>query len=98
QETNQGNIDGLTLAIRHIHDDIENIENTRLQIDIRPLNIDDSFVFIQDFEPNKCNLVSLTTPYRTIDCSGEWGPALVSNNRYLLIDRHPNLCLINQQL
>ncbi|CAF5111951.1 unnamed protein product, partial [Rotaria magnacalcarata] len=39
QETNQGNIDGLTLAIRHIHDDIENIENTRLQIDIRPLNI-----------------------------------------------------------
>ncbi|CAF3356246.1 unnamed protein product [Rotaria socialis] len=98
QETNQGNIDALTLAIRHIHDDIKNIENTRLQIDIRPLNIDDSFIFIQDFEPNKCNLVSLTTPYRTIDCSGEWGPALVSNNRYLLIDRHPNLCLINQQL
>ncbi|CAF1392321.1 unnamed protein product [Rotaria sp. Silwood1] len=97
QESNQGHIDSITVAIRHIQDEIKTIENTRLQLEIRPLTIDDSLIFIEEFEPNKCNLVNLTTPYRTIDCAGEWGPVLASNNRYLLIDRHPNLCLINQK-
>ncbi|CAF0862721.1 unnamed protein product [Rotaria sordida] len=81
QENNQKHIDSTTLTIRHIHEEIKAIENTHLQLDIRPLTIDDSFIFIEEFEPNKCNLVNLTTPYRTIDCS----------------DRHPNLCLINQK-
>ncbi|CAF3890964.1 unnamed protein product [Rotaria sp. Silwood1] len=91
-------IDLTTLAICHIQDGIKTIENTRLQLEIRPLTIDDGLVFIEEFEPNKCNLVNLTIPYRTIDYSGEWGPVLANNNRYLFIDRHPNLCLINQKL
>ncbi|CAF5107400.1 unnamed protein product, partial [Rotaria sp. Silwood1] len=49
-------------------------------------------------EPKKCNLVNLTIRYRAIDYSGEWGPVLANNNRYLFIDRHTNLCLSNQKL
>lgn len=98
QESNQENIDSITLTVRHIRDEIKAIENTHLQIDIRPLTIDNNSIYIEEFDPNKCNILNITTPFRTIDCSGEWGPAMVSNNRYLLIDRHPNLCLIDQQL
>lgn len=96
RETNQNNMDLMIPNVHHIHDEIKSIENTCFQLDIRPLKIDDYLIFVEEFQPNKCNLSSLATPYRTISCSGEWGPALVSNSRYLLIDQHPNLCLINQ--
>ncbi|CAF5084561.1 unnamed protein product, partial [Rotaria sp. Silwood1] len=82
-------MDLIKLTIRHIHDEIKAIENTRLQLDIRPLTTDDSLIFIEEFEPNKCNLVNLTTPYRIINCSAEWEPLLACNNRYLMINQHP---------
>ena len=97
QEENQGNMNSMSSAIRHIQDEIKAIENTRLQLDTRSLTIDDSFIRIEEFESKECNLLNLTTHSRTINCSGEWGPALASNNQSLLIDRHPNLCLVDQQ-
>jgi hypothetical protein len=97
QETNQNHIDSMTSNVRNIQREIKAMENTHFQLDIRPLTIDNNLIFIEEFQPIECNLSNIVTPYRTINCSGEWGPVLVSNNRCLLIDRHPNLCLVNQE-
>lgn len=94
QETNTNSVD---LTLQNIQHQLKILENTHFQIDIRPLIIDKNSIFIEEYQPNECNLTNILTPNRTINCSGEWGPGLVSNNQYLLIDRHPNLCLINQQ-
>lgn len=98
QETNENNSESNNLILRNIQHDIKILENTHFQINIHPLIIDKNSIFIEEYQPNECNLTNLLAPYRTMNCIGEWGPGLVSNNQFLLIDRHPNLCLINQQL
>jgi len=95
QETNQEQNNS---TLKQIQKEIKLMQNTTFQLDIRPLTIDNKLIFIEDCQSNECQLSNLVTPYKTIDCQGEWGPILVSNNHHLLIDRHPNLCLINQQL
>ena len=91
QETHQD-------QIKNIQHQIKTIEDTYFQIDIRPLIIDQNSIFIEEFQPNECYFSNILTPYQKIDCTGEWGPVLATNNHYLLIDQHPNLCLVNQQL
>jgi hypothetical protein len=97
QQTNQDQINSMKSTIQNIQHEIKVIEDTHFQLDIRPLKIDNHLIFIEEFQPNECNLSNLLTPYQTIDCTGEWGPGLISDNQFLLIDQHPNLCLVNQQ-
>jgi hypothetical protein len=98
QETNEGQLDSTTSILREIQHEIKGIESSHFQLDIHPFITDENFIFIEESESIECDLSDLSKPYRTIDCSGEWGPVLVNNNRFLLIDRHPNLYLVNQQL
>lgn len=85
-------------ALRQIQQEIKAIEETHFQIQIRPFVLEKNEIFLEEFQPSSCQISNLQIPYRTIDCSGEWGPVLATNNRFLLIDRHPHLCLVNLQL
>ena len=98
QQTNQEQANSMVAIVPNIQREIKTIEDTHFQLDIRPFNIDQQLIFIEEFEPNECYLSNLSTPFQTIDCEGEWGPGLASDQQFLLIDRHPNLCLVNQQL
>ena len=98
QKNQEDQVDSMTSAIRDLQSEMKAIDKSHFQLNLRPLTVDDNLVLIEESEEKEFNVSHLSTPYRTINCSGEWGPALVSNHRYLLIDRHPQLCLVNQQL
>ena len=83
-------------TIERLQSQLTQMEQTFFQVQIRPLLIDAHSITIE--ESNRADssaLTSLTKIDRTITCEGEWGPGLASNSRYLLIDRHPHLCLID---
>ena len=98
QETNEEQSNAMPTTLQEIQQDLKAIEDTHFQVEIRPLTIEKNEILIEEIQPNECRLSDLRNPFRAIDCSGEWGPVLAKNNRYLLIDRHPNLCLVNLQL
>ncbi len=98
QEATHKDIDSLTSIVRDLGREMSKIEQTSLQVEIKPLILDDSLIQIDDSDTNRFDLLSLSPTYKTINYPREnWAP-LACNNRYLLIHQEPNLCLVDQDL
>jgi hypothetical protein len=98
QEATHKDIDSLTSTVRDLELEMSKIEQTSLQIEIKPLVLDDSLIEIEDSDTNRFDLSCLSSMYKTINYPREnWAP-LACNDRYLLIHQEPNLCLVDRDL
>jgi hypothetical protein len=98
QETTNNDIDTLTMAIRNLEQKMNKIERIRVEIDIRPLTIDNSLIQIGKPKLHQFNLLNLLPAYRTITYSNDISYALASNDELLLMHIDRNLCLIDKDL
>ena len=98
QEATHKDIDSLTATIRDLEREMNQIEQTSCQIEIKSLVLDDSLIHFDNSDINRFDLSSLSSVNKTINYPREnWAP-LSCNNRYILIHQEPNLCLVNQDL
>lgn len=89
---NQENTDIRTTVINSIEQDLNDIEQTSLQIQIRSLKLNENYIFIEkQFDIQKI-LSNKSQFLYTNDSSS----AIASNDKYILIHQHPYLCLIDQ--
>ncbi len=96
QETTRQDIDSLTSSIDQLKKQMDNIEQTSLTINARPLLIDDSFIRIKS--TNELDLSTLPPVNKTINCPSGNKVLIHSNDRFLLMHQKPNLCLVDQQI
>jgi len=94
QLQNQQNLDLRKTAINSIEQDLDDIEQTSLQIHTRPLNIDDNYIYIE----KELNLKNLLEKSSRFLYTTESSSAIASNQQYLLMHQYPYLNLIDQDL
>jgi hypothetical protein len=98
QETTRQDIDSLTSTIRQLQRNMDNIEQTGLQIDIRPLLIGDGLIYITERNERMIDLLTLSPLYKTINRPAGDYISMATNDRFLLLHQKPNLCLIDREL
>ncbi|CAF4399604.1 unnamed protein product, partial [Rotaria sp. Silwood2] len=98
QETTRHDIDSLTLTIRQLQINMNNIERTCFTINTRPLPIDDTSVFITKTTEIELDLSTLSPAYTTIHRSEESFRSFTGNDRHFLIHQAPNLCLFDRKM
>jgi hypothetical protein len=96
QETTRQDIDLLTSTIYHLKKEMDKIEHTCFRISTTPLVIDDSLIHVQDV--NELNLSTLPPIYKNISRPAGSKTLTTSNDRFLLVHRKPNLCLVDQEM
>jgi hypothetical protein len=96
QETTRQDIDSLTSTIRHLQRNMDQMEQTGFQIDVHPLLIDDSLIYITN--ERIIDLLTLSPLYKTINRSTESYTSFATNDRFLLLHQKSNLCLIDREL
>ncbi|CAF3241197.1 unnamed protein product, partial [Rotaria sp. Silwood2] len=98
QEATHKDIDLLTITVRDLEREINKIEQTSFQIEIKSLVLDDSLIHIENSDINHFDLISLSSVHKTINYPREnWAP-FACNNHHLLIHQETNLCLVDQNL
>ncbi|CAF2455442.1 unnamed protein product [Rotaria sp. Silwood2] len=98
QEITRQDINLLKSTIRQLERNMNNLEQTCFTIHIRPLVIDDIFMSIEKTTEHELDLSTLSPVYKTIHRSeGSFRP-FISNDQYLLMHQHPNLCLFDQTM
>lgn len=90
-ETNDENNNSRKL-LDSIEEDLNDIETISIKINSRPLNIDNSYIYIE----KEFTLSTLDTKPTSFYYSNISSSALASSDRYLLMHQHPYLCLIDQ--
>lgn len=73
--------------------DVSDIERMFLKIHIRPLNIGDHYIWIEQ----EFRLQSLLTNPAVIPYANDSSAAIASNDQYLLFHQNPHLCMIDSQ-
>ncbi|CAF0936454.1 unnamed protein product [Rotaria sp. Silwood1] len=98
EEATHKDIDSLKSTLLGLEREMNKIEQTSFQIVIKSLVIDDSLIYIEHSDINRFDLSSISPLYKTLNYTREnWAP-LACNNRYLLIQQEPNLCLVDRDL
>ena len=98
QETTHQDIDSLTVTVRDLESEINQIEQASLQLQIKSLTLDENFIRIEHLDRARFDLSSLATVGKSISYSREnWAP-LACNDEHLLIHQEPNLCLVDDDL
>jgi hypothetical protein len=98
QETTKNDIDSLTFTIRTSERQMNEIEHFCIQVDIRPLMIDNRLVQIGGSETHQFDLSNLPPLYWKIKRLSIKSNSLASSDRFLLVHNGSNLCLIDQNL
>jgi hypothetical protein len=98
QEATHEDISSLKATINDIKRDVNQFEEKGIIVDVRPLTIDEDLVYIENWSLNELNMSTLSPPFRKFDCSDAGWLAMTSNNRFLLLDQHPNLYLFDREL
>ncbi|CAF5029737.1 unnamed protein product, partial [Rotaria sp. Silwood1] len=98
QEATHEDISLLKATIDDIKRDVNQYEENGILVDVHPLIINQNLVYIEELTSHELDISTLSSPYRTIDCSNTYWPVLASNNQVLLLDQYPNLCLFNKEL
>lgn len=97
QETTREDINSLTSTIRMLEQQMTDIENDRVKIDIRRLEIDESIIRIG--KPNAYRLDLSTLPPATSTIGGnQMKFALANHDRFLLAYIDGHVCLIDENL
>ena len=98
QEATHKDIDSLTITVRDLEREINQIEQTSCQVEIKSLILDENYIQIESSDTNRFDLSALSPAYKTINYPRDnWTP-LTCNNQYLLIHQEPHLCLVDQDL
>ncbi|CAF4005169.1 unnamed protein product [Rotaria sp. Silwood2] len=98
QETTPQDIDLLRSTIRQLKTNMKKIEQTCFTIDIHPLLIDETLVFINKKIERELDLSTLSPAYSIIPRSEGSFPSLTNNDRYLLMHQKPNLCFFDYEM
>jgi len=98
QETTKNDINSLTSAISNLEQKMNEIEHFRVHVDVHPLIIDDRLIQIGKSKVHEFGLMSLSSPYLTIERGRDSWNALASNDRFLLTHIDSKLCLIDENL
>ncbi|CAF1386606.1 unnamed protein product [Rotaria sordida] len=98
QETTYDDISSFKAIINDIKRDIDQYEENGILVDVHPLIINNNLIYIEKWTLNEIDISTLSSLYRTIDCSNDDWPVLTSNKRFLLLDQYPNLCLFDKEL
>ncbi|CAF4899194.1 unnamed protein product [Rotaria sp. Silwood1] len=98
QETTRQHIDLLTSAIRQLETNMNNIEQTHITVNTRPLVIDETFILIKKTTEHELDLSTLSPIYRTTHSPIGSFDSITCNDRYLLMHQHPNLCFFNREM
>jgi hypothetical protein len=96
--TTRQDLDFLTSNICRLKKQMNNIEQTFIQINTHPLVIIDTMLQITETIRPKIDLFTRSPSRKTIDHSKNSCSVLTSNNKFLLIHQAPNLCLIDQEM
>ncbi|CAF1080025.1 unnamed protein product [Rotaria sordida] len=98
QETTYDDISSFKAIINDIKRDIDQYEENGILVDVHPLIINNNLIYIEKWTLNEIDISTLSSLYRTIDCSNDDWPVLTSNNRFLLLNQYPNLRLFDKEL
>ncbi|CAF3245245.1 unnamed protein product [Rotaria sp. Silwood2] len=98
QEATHDDFFSLKATINDMKRDVNQFEENGIIVDVHPLIINQNLVYIEEFTSNKLDISTLSSPYRSIDCSNNKWTVLANNNQFLLLDQYPNLCLFNKEL
>jgi hypothetical protein len=96
QETTRQDIDSLRLSIHHLKQQMNKIENTCFDINTQPLMIDDSFIHVKEI--SGLDLSTFPCVYKTINRPVGSSIVMSNNDRFLLMHRKPNLCLVDREM
>jgi hypothetical protein len=98
EDISQKNVNLVKLDVENLEEEMNQLEQTKYQIEVHPLKIDNNLIIIKEINTTHFNLKQISLPYKTIDCYNNSPKPLASNNQYLLIYRMQNLCLIDREL
>ena len=98
EEVTHEDIPTLKASINNMKRDIKQFEEKSIIVDIHPLTIKKDLIQIEKCTSNEVEISTLPPPFRTINCSNSNNFTIASNNRYLLMDQHPNLYLYDKEL
>lgn len=89
-------IETLTSELRTIESDMHDIDQKHLAIHSTPLTLDRGLIQIEELAMEDFEVTTLTTPIKTIEYPRQGLYPIASNQKYLVIPREPNLCLIDR--
>jgi hypothetical protein len=99
QDATHEQLEVLFTTIQNIEKEINDIEHKSIDINIRPLIIDDDYININEEKENNDNeQLTLTTVIQTISSSPANTDCIASNDTHILLHRHPTLCLYDHNL
>jgi hypothetical protein len=98
QEVSINDIDLLKIAIRTVKEKINNMEQTCFRVIAHPLVIADGLVSIEELKIPQLELLKLPSPYKRINHIDGSCRVIAINDRFFLIHKEPNLCLMNREL
>lgn len=98
QDVTQKTVDLFKINIENLRNQMNKLEQTKFNIDIHPLILDNHTITIEEINTTYLNLQQITHPHQIIQCSNNSTKPLAHNNEFLLIYQMQNLCLINHDL
>ena len=98
QEVIPDDVEILTWNIDDVKRKFQHIKKNCFEIDFQPIHFDEDLISIKEGKTYQLNLSNLSKAYRNLTCTDQSWPAMISNDRFLLIDQYPNLFLFNQDL
>jgi hypothetical protein len=92
QKTNEQNPDLIKQITNSIQNDLDNIEQSSIQINLRPLVIDENHIHIE----KKFLFQNISSNASKFSYSDESSSAIASNDKFLLMHQNPYLSLIDR--
>lgn len=96
--TTHDKLDQMVSTLQFIEQNIKDIEEKGVQIDIPMISLVNSTNAGPSGKIDDIDLINLSTPYRAMNCSNEFGSSISSNQRNILILNNQYLNLINRDL
>lgn len=89
-------IDALSMNLRGIESEMNNIDQKYLSVHTSPVILDKNLIQIEEIATTEFDVTSLSSTFKTIDYTRQGLYPIASNQQFLLIQREPNLCLIDR--
>ncbi|CAF0790995.1 unnamed protein product [Rotaria sordida] len=97
-DTTQQDIEYFKSTIQIIKHEIKQIHQIYFNINIRPLELYENFISIEQIKQDEIDFTMLLSPYKTIDCPDEYNIICTTNKNFLLIHQNSELQLFNKEL
>jgi hypothetical protein len=98
QDVTRHDLDLLLSRIRDLEEEMTKIEQTSFNVQNQSLKIDDSWITVEQSDSHRFDLSSLSSVYKTIECTNPIFTGAAVNTRFLLMYQKPNLCWFDRTL